>query len=170
LQASSLEGFGIEMTRTALPRLNFGLVFASLAISAVIVASVGCGTIQGASRAYVYAPTFNYITDEQLQSSMWQLAAGVESLEARLAPSVAPSKMQQADVIRTLTQMDAAAARLGPEGWPSNHPRITQRLGWFRDRVASAKRAAEVDPPSYFLAGSLSGACYACHGSQSEAP
>jgi hypothetical protein len=133
-----------------------GLVLALLGIG-------GCGSALSRARKHVYAPTFNYITDEQLESSMWQLAAGVHDLDRILAADAPLSKGQRLDVIRVLERMLAATQGLGPEGWPSNHPRITQHLGRFQTQLTAARRAVEVEPPSYYLAGTISGACLACH-------
>jgi hypothetical protein len=124
----------------------------------------GCGGFFAKTREHTYAPSFNYVTDEQLESAMWQLASGVASLERILAPERVVTAEARLDVIRVLERMDAAAATLGPAGWPSNHPRIAQEIGGFRAEVAAAKRAVEAEPPSYYLAGSISGACLACHG------
>jgi hypothetical protein len=95
---------------------------------------------------------------------MWQLANGVATLERILSPDRVVTEQDRLDVIRILDHMDVAAADLGPEGWPSNHPRVTLYQGRFREQLARAKRAAQLDPPSYYLAGNISGACLACHG------
>ena len=124
----------------------------------------GCRGLLQTTREHTYAPSFNYVTDEQLQSAMWQLASGVASLERILAPERVITSEARLDAIRVLERMDAAAATLGPAGWPSNHPRITQEIGGFREELAAAKRAIVAEPPSYYLAGSISGACLACHG------
>lgn len=140
-------------SRTA---LAVGLVVTSLAL--------GCAGTLEETRRHTYAPSFNYISDAQLQTAMWQLAAGVATLDRLLSPERVVTRQDRLDVIRTLERMDEAAVSLGPEGWPSNHPRITRYAGGFREQLARAKRGAELDPPSYYLAGNISGACMACHG------
>jgi hypothetical protein len=122
-----------------------------------------CKSALESTRRHVYPPTFNYITDDQLQSSMWQLAAGVNDLERILGKDRPISAAQRLDVIRTLDAMKAATGRLGPEGWPSNHPLITQNLARFRAQLANARRALEIEPPSFYLAGTIAGSCLACH-------
>jgi hypothetical protein len=124
----------------------------------------GCRGALETTRDHTYAPSFNYVTDQQLSSAMWQLASGVTSLERILSPERVLTGESRLDVIRILERMDAAAATLGPAGWPSNHPRITQEIGNFREQLALAKRAVEAEPPSYYRAGTISGACLACHG------
>jgi len=112
------------------------------------------------------APAFNYITDEQLKSAMWQLAAGVKRVQAILARPGAISQSERVEVILVLDQMLAAADELGPDGVSSNHPRITLSFGRFRETLAIARRSVSIDPPRYYLVGNLSGTCLACHASE----
>jgi hypothetical protein len=125
---------------------------------------MACGGTLEATRRHTYAPDFNYITDSQLQSAMWQLAAGTSSLDELLAEGVPVTLDERQQVIRILEGMEAAADSLGPEGLASNHPRISHHLGRFSELLASARRNVQIDPPSYYLAGTVSGACHACHG------
>jgi hypothetical protein len=138
-----------------------GLVVVMLA--AVLLGVGACKSALESTRRHVYPPSFNYITDDQLQASMWQLAAGVNDLERILGNDRPISTRNRLDVIRTLDAMKSATDRLGPEGWPSNHKLITQNLARFREQLANARRAAEIDPPSFYLAGTIAGACLACH-------
>ena len=123
-----------------------------------------CGGTLEATRRHTYAPDFNYISDSQLQSAMWQLAAGTSRLDELLADGAPVTLEQRQAVIRILEGMEAAADSLGPEGLPSNHPRITHHLGRFNELLAKARRNVQIEPPSYYLAGAISGACHACHG------
>ena len=116
------------------------------------------------AREHTDPPSFNYIDDSELQAAMWQLAAGVATLETTLSPEKVVTEQDRLTVIETLDSMDAAIASLGPEGWPSNHPRLTRNASRFREQLAIAKRAAQLNPPSFYLAGNISGTCMACHG------
>jgi hypothetical protein len=62
-----------------------------------------------------------------------------------------------------LAGMEEAAASLGPAGWPSNHPQIGANLDRLWRDIEHARRAAEREPPNYFYAGVVSGACLYCH-------
>jgi hypothetical protein len=135
----------------------------ALSIGMVLLVA-GCAKTLEETRRHTYAPSFNYITDTELQSAMWQLAAGVASLERIIGPERVVTPEERLDVIRILERMEAATASLGPEGWPSNHPRITRHAGRFREQLEQARRAVERDPPGYYLAGTVSGACLLCHG------
>jgi hypothetical protein len=138
----------------------------STACLAFLLASLGgCGAdLLDRTRKHTYPPTFNYITDEQLQTTMWQLAAEVSSLDRMLAEGQVPNASGRLQVISTLTRMETVSKDLGPQDWPSNHPKVARNIGRFRADVARARRAVQVDPPSYYLAGSISGACLHCHG------
>ena len=115
-------------------------------------------------RAHTYPPNFNYIPAEKLESTMWQLAGRVERLDRRLRGAEAGDEALSGDVAQLLLEMEQVAAALGPGGFPSNHPMISRNVEKFRDELALARRAVELTPPSYFLAGSVSGACMHCHG------
>jgi hypothetical protein len=130
---------------------------------AVLATGIACsGTRSGAQRPSP-APNFNYITDEQLKSAMWQLAAGVNGLQAIFGDREPVTASEHSDVIRILDQMIAAVDELGPEGVATNHARITNNLGRFREKLEIARSSAEMIPPRYYLVGNVSGTCLACH-------
>ena len=139
----------------------------------VVAASMllwSCGGALDATRRHTYAPDFNYITDAQLQSAMWQLAAGTSRLDEILGTGTPVTFEQRRSVIQILQSMQSAADSLGPEGWPSNHPRITQHLPRFQEQLDRALRNVQLEPPSYYLAGTIAGACHACHGGRASGP
>lgn len=116
-------------------------------------------------RKHTYPPTFQYFTAAELQGTMWQLADLVSQLDAQMETSgSADDGERRAEVIRLLAQMERVSKALGPGGWPSNHPKVSRHVERFRLELAAARRAVELDPPSYYLAGTISGACLHCHG------
>jgi len=137
-------------------------ILTTIALTALIFAVAGCGAFE-TTRRHTYPPTFNYISDAQLESAMWQLAAGIRQLSDTFDLGAPLSQGQRVGVIETIRGMEAAATRLGPEGWPSNHRKISDELGHFREQLANARRAVARDPPSYRLARDLPVACLACH-------
>jgi len=128
--------------------------------------AVACSGPRGGVPRESTAPEFSYITEEQLQSAMWQLASSIESLQAVFASRKPLRQSQRVEVIDILDQMIAAADELGPSGLSTNHPRITDNLGRFREKLEIARESASMNPPRYYLVGNLSGTCLACHGSQ----
>jgi hypothetical protein len=131
---------------------------------AVMAAPLACRGSRPDAQGEASAPDFVYITDEQLESAMWRLAAGIRSLQAIFGET--PVKQsQRPEVIRILDEMIVAAEELGPEGVASNHSRITHNLGRFREKLEIARSSVEMNPPRYYLVGNLSGTCLACHKS-----
>lgn len=155
--------------KRAQPRARSGIARAAGVLAASILLA-SCSGALDATRRHTYAPDFNYITDAQLQGAMWQLAAGTSRLDQILASGSPVSFEERRSVIQILQSMQAAADSLGPEGWPSNHPRITEHLPRFQEQLARAVRNVQLEPPSYYLAGTISGACHACHGGQARGP
>lgn len=138
------------------------LVVACVAFGAL----VACGMPRAGAPRESPAPPFTYITDEQLESAMWQLAAGVESLQLIFDKHEPIKPDQREELIRILDRMIVAADELGPTGGATNHPRITLNLARFREKLTIARDSVSMERPRYYRVGNLSGTCLACHGSQ----
>jgi hypothetical protein len=136
------------------------------ALLAALAAPLACSGPQGGVPDQSSATDFNYITDDQLESAMWQLAAGVRSLQAILGSTGPVTGSQRLEVIRILDQMLVAADGLGPDGVATNHPTIERGLGRFREKLEIARRSVATEPPRYYLVGNISGTCLACHSSE----
>ncbi|MBI3606759.1 MAG: hypothetical protein HY207_02195 [Nitrospirae bacterium] len=117
-------------------------------------------------RRFTYPPDFKYIEHSAVESAMLKLARHVRSLDRILREPAPYSTDQQTQVVNILRAMEATAAELDPGGQRSNHPLIDRNIGAFRRDIELARRAAEHDPPNYFLAGTVSGACRSCHQEQ----
>jgi hypothetical protein len=122
-----------------------------------------CADLPARVRKHTYPPDFNYITTQQLRSTMWQLAERIERLNQILRLAGPISETERAEVVQLLKDMQRVTDDLGGQGWSSNHPEVDFNLGRFQRDVALAQRSVQADPPSYFLAGSISGACLYCH-------
>lgn len=57
---------------------NGGYFFAGLLLASAFIA---CADVSSRLRRYTYPPDFNYIAEEQLRSTMWQLARDVRELD-----------------------------------------------------------------------------------------
>jgi hypothetical protein len=133
--------------------LSGGLVF--LAIHA-------CGEFASRVRQYTYPPTFHYITSDQLRSTMWRFAYHSRELrELMISPELSAAHREQ--ILSHLEVMERTADDLNRVGWPTNHPLIdANRASLLRD-IQNAQAAVRRDPPNFFLASSVSGACFYCH-------
>lgn len=125
----------------------------------------GCGG-GGAERVrrHTYPTDFRYVTDDELQASMVRLASALSELDRLLARDPSVEEVPRQRVAALLTEMENAARSLGAEALPSNHPRLGMHLGELRTTIERARRDVQRDPPRYYRAGVLSGACLVCHG------
>lgn len=147
-------------------RVTVGWVVAVAAVGAAVAASAsGCLRAEKI-RQFTYPPDFKYIETSDVRSRMWTLAHSSRSLKALLAGNGALTSEQHAEVIRLLREMQTAAAQLDPPGQRTNHPLLDRNIEAFRRDVGLALRAADQDPPNYFLAGSVAGSCSYCHDGQ----
>lgn len=116
-----------------------------------------------AIRQVTYPPSFQYLEQGEVRTAMGRLARDMNRLQTVLSPDGPPPVQQQAEVVRLLRDMEAVAKELVPEGRRTNHPQIDRNIEAFRHELELARAGAERDPPNYFLAGSITGACQSCH-------
>jgi hypothetical protein len=134
----------------------------ALTLGSVLV--LGCSNGFGASiRPHTYPLDFNYLSQDQIESTMGQFAQLVGRLNTIMAADAEIDAGERAQVIDLLLQLETRARELGPGGWPSNHRRISIHVDSLREDLRRARTAAERNPPSYFWAGSISAACTHCH-------
>ena len=136
------------------------LLFGSLLIAGAFLA---CAGISSGLRRYTYPPDFNYITPEQLRSTMWQLAGNVRELDRLARAPGAIDEARRKEIVKLLVSMESATEQLGNETRRSNHLVIDENLSTLRRDIALARKQVENDPPNYVLVGLLPGACMYCH-------
>jgi hypothetical protein len=134
---------------------------AGLGVMALLLAC--CATRSG-EQTEAIAPDFTVIPENQLHSTMGQLALGVRSLQILFGDDGEVDLDEQADVLLVLDRMIAAADALGAEPVSAGHPQVGHNLPNFRGKLEIARRSAAMVPPRYYLVGNLSGTCLACHG------
>ena len=118
-----------------------------------------CADLGASIRPYTYPPNFTYISDEKLESTMWQLAEEVRWLDAVLRDETRTEPDRQQTVLRLLDQIDETTRELGTDRGVTNHPLLDAHLPRLRDDVALARSAVASNPPHYVLAGAVTGAC-----------
>lgn len=113
-------------------------------------------------RAATYPLDFDYLEKAELSSAMRTLAESAVAVEAELRGVAAPDLSARARIVAALERMLSSARTLETQR-PTNHPLLDANITAFTRDVEAAKAAATADPPSFFLAGSVSGACRYCH-------
>lgn len=137
---------------------------AALVLVPLLLASWGCGDgLSSLLRRHTYPASFRYVPKDEMRSAMWLL--GKQSLElSRLLRSVPDGARPPRDqVVVLLADMQITVEDVGAGQWSTNHPELAEGLAALAEDIRAAKAAAEHDPPNYFLAGSVSGACLYCH-------
>jgi hypothetical protein len=138
------------------------IVFTVVSLASAI-GLFACNGLGERVRERTYPPSFHYISTQELHSAMGQLAVHASRLDTLMRASEKGDQVSQAEVVGLLRAIERTAATLGPGDWPSNHPRVSRNIERFRVEVEAARQAAELDPPSYYRAGVVTGACSHCH-------
>jgi len=133
------------------------------AVVALLSGTAACADLAASVRRHTYPPGFQYITREQLESNMWQLAQAVHGLRHALQDPTPIDAARRAEIQRLLRAMDLAARDLSAHGWPTNHPWVDANIDTLRADIAQAERSVAMEPPNYILAGAVSSACLYCH-------
>ncbi len=133
-------------------------------VLAFSVLAIACKSDVGAEmRKATYPPDFAYISKEQLQSTMWQLARDASEVD-RLAAKPAPLSLADRNtLVALLGSMEAEVDHIGAEGKRTNHPMLDEKRDQFRADLVAARRGVESEPPNYTLARTVSTACTRCH-------
>jgi hypothetical protein len=137
----------------------------ALAASALALATfvAACADWRGTMQEATYGPSFEYISPEQLKSTMWQMARDTRDLETLLAQRGPVSDVDRKRALALLDALYDESERLGSEGIRTNHPLLDDDRDRFRADIATARRGVQSEPPSYEVARTVSAACVHCH-------
>ena len=114
-------------------------------------------------RKFTYAREFKYYDEQQMQSVMVRMSRTVRQLHQTLQPAPDSPEPDQRVVVGLLDELETTARVVHGAESTSNHPKLTENLDAFLHDVHLAREAAARQPPNYFLAGSVTGACFHCH-------
>jgi hypothetical protein len=103
--------------------------------------------------------------EQKVHGTMGEIAIRVHAIEVILRQGP-PGPESKAEVERLLAELENAANALSAESLRASHPALAANSETFLADIRMARRAVAADPPNYFLAGSISGACAACHGAE----
>jgi len=103
-------------------------------------------------------PRYNVVPKGRLHSLMWQMQGGVDKLNAAMKGTP-----EQRKVIAVLSRIESIAKQLTNTRIKSQHTLLRGNAGAFHTAVLTALKAAAANPPNYYAAGQISGACIHCH-------
>lgn len=111
-------------------------------------------------------PPFDYAGGAELRSQMHRLAFELQQLDLAL---VAESSGDEADrgsqdvIVSHLRDIERIGTDLREGDMSTVHSFLRADMDSFLSTVDRARRAAENNPPRYYMAGRVSGACVNCH-------
>ena len=114
-------------------------------------------------RRATYPPDFNYVSGQELQSSMDRLGYNLQRLDEALEPASSSQQVEQRAVVEILGDIERIGTNLRAGSSGSNHPFLEDHMSDFVVQVGRARIAAMANPPSYYLAGRVAGGCVNCH-------
>lgn len=132
-----------------------------LALAAGLVAC-GAKFLERVRRG-TYPPSFEYISKEQLDSAMWQMARDSKRIDQLVNAPGGVGPDERDEIGRLLGFMLQASKKLGAENTRTNHPLIDEHRDAFQADLENARRGVLSDPPNYTLAENIAGACVRCH-------
>jgi len=114
-------------------------------------------------RKVTYPPDFNYISSDNLTSTMHQFAWYTTLLDNSLQDTLPVPEPQRLYAISILRKMEKLSHALGEDNLSSNHNIVSFNIKQFRQNIVNARDGLQMDPPNYYLAGSVSAYCLNCH-------
>lgn len=127
------------------------------------LALVSCSDLAGTVRKVTYPPGFTYVSRDELDSRMHELAYELQQLDLALAPERDALSEQQQQVVGILRKMERIAGGIQAGEAGSNHPFLQNDMTSFLTILGQARASASMTPPQYFGAGRVSGSCTNCH-------
>lgn len=112
-------------------------------------------------------PAFDYASGAELRTQMHRLAFELQQLDmamlAETSEMDATDSGTQDEIVSHLRDIERIGNELRDGDMSTSHTFLRNDMGNFLTTVSRARRAAEDNPPSYYMAGRVSGACVNCH-------
>jgi len=135
-----------------------------LAIVALISISA-CSEFTGGSPQIASPPPFDYSDGEELRSRMHQLSYELQQLDLALMAEGDNRPTLQEQVGRNLENIERLGNLLQQGDLRAKHPFLQSNMRNFLADVSRARMDVTMNPPRYYMAGRISGACINCHRS-----
>ncbi|MBT8492042.1 MAG: hypothetical protein KJO07_03190 [Deltaproteobacteria bacterium] len=120
----------------------------ALALTIALIAGA-CGSKEGAVNTLPQ--------NDPVYSEMWSLASMGDELDTLMKTD----PVDGAAALAILEKMETITVSL--RGGRTKHPVLADSIDSFYDEVVKARKGAEAEPPNYYFAGKVSGACVYCH-------
>lgn len=143
--------------------INRKLASQSLYLVALLLLLAGCNDVAATFRQFTYPPGFTYVSTDELQSRMQQLAYNLQQLDLALAAEEVESAALQQDVAERLQNIERIGSSIQAGEAGSNHPFLENDMATFLANVRQARMAVALNPPRYYMVGRISGGCVNCH-------
>jgi hypothetical protein len=153
---------GVSKARTGGGDGNDGMTGFRFVLGFAFLGVLACGTdgITISSET----PPLQEVSRGDVRTRMRQLATRVEELESIMWSDTALEPEDHARVALLLKQMSDIALSLEP----IEHPDLARLLPKLQRDPSRALGASSLDPPNYYYAGEVSGACTYCHESRHD--
>jgi hypothetical protein len=135
-----------------------------VAAVALLLGALACA--QTDIRTATYPRSFHYITQEEIRTTMGELARNMDALDQTVQDGISDAERARVELL--LTEMRRLAGQL-KKGERSNHPRIDSFAPRLVDRIEWALEDARREPPNYYYALTMPSACTFCHESRRTA-
>ena len=136
-------------------------IIAALATGSVLVA---CNSSGNAGFPQIASPPpFDYADGEELRSRMHQLAFELQRLDTTLMLESSGGFVTQEQVVDSLENIERIGGLLRDGDMSMRHVFLRDDMENFLLTVRTARMGAEANPPRYYQAGGVSGACLNCH-------
>jgi outer membrane biogenesis lipoprotein LolB len=139
-----------------------------LALVFMLLTACSSGVLETV-RKVTYPPDFNYISKQKLQSTMHQFGWYTALLDNSLRDTSTVNYEQRQNAISILNKMETLSHELGTQSLSSNHNIVSFNIDQFRQNIVNARTGLEMEPPNYYLAGSVTAYCTNCHASGDDA-
>lgn len=138
-------------------------------LSAVLALTVlaGCSSNGGSGfPGIANPPEFDYASGGELRSQMHRLAFELQQLDMALSAETSDMETDRGtrdDIVDHLSDIERIGNDLREGDMSTSHTFLRNDMDSFLATVSRARRAAESNPPRYYMAGRVSGACVNCH-------
>lgn len=140
----------------------------SLSASLALVILSGCSSSGGGSDfpGIANPPDFDYADGAELRSQMHRLAFELQQLDLALVAETSDMETDrntQDVIVNHLRDIERIGNDLREGDMSTSHTFLRNDMDNFLTTVDRARRAAENNPPRYYMAGRVSGGCVNCH-------